>query len=54
VPTVKELVRSLTLPVARQVAEQVLALKTTAEVRDYLTRRVKQICPNVALFDTTQ
>jgi phosphoenolpyruvate-protein phosphotransferase (PTS system enzyme I) len=54
VPTVKELVRSLTLPMAQEAAEQVLRLKTTAEVRDYLTRRLKQVCPNVTLFDTTK
>jgi phosphotransferase system enzyme I (PtsI) len=54
VPTIKQLVRKLTMPVAKQVAEQVLQLRTTADVREYLTKRVKQICPDVALFDTAK
>ena len=52
VPTLKELARSVTLPVARQSAEQVVRMRTVGEVRGYLTRRVRQLCPNVAMLDT--
>ena len=52
IPTAKELVRSVKLPAATQAAEQVVRMKTATEVRDYLLRRVRQICPKVAKLDT--
>jgi phosphotransferase system enzyme I (PtsI) len=54
VPPLKELVRSVSLPKAEQIARRVLRMRTAGEVRGYLTRRVREICPNVALLDTTK
>ena len=31
-----------------------MCLRTVAEVRDYLTQRVRSFCPNVALLDTSE
>jgi phosphoenolpyruvate-protein phosphotransferase len=51
-PPLKELVRQATLPIAEQVAQRVLAMRTFAEVRTYLTRKISKICPNVAMLDS--
>jgi phosphoenolpyruvate-protein phosphotransferase len=51
VPSLKEMVRRTTLSAAREVAQRVLQMKTVGEVRGYLTRKTKQIWPNVALLD---
>jgi phosphoenolpyruvate-protein kinase (PTS system EI component) len=50
-PTIKEMVRRTRLDVAEQVAREVLRMKTTGEVRGYLTRKVQEIWPNVTLVD---
>lgn len=52
VPTVKEMVRAVTLPVARRVAKKVMQMRTVGEVRAFLSKRVRKICPNVAKLDT--
>jgi phosphotransferase system enzyme I (PtsI) len=52
VPTIKELVRCTSLAVAQQIAQRVLCLTTAGEVRGYLTRRLREICPKVAILDT--
>jgi phosphoenolpyruvate-protein phosphotransferase len=54
VPPIKELARCVTLAQAREVAETVLHLRTIAEMRDYLSTQVRNMCPNVALLDTTE
>jgi phosphoenolpyruvate-protein kinase (PTS system EI component) len=51
VPPIKELARRATLAVARKCAEQVLQLKTTAEVRDYLTRTTREVWPEAYLSE---
>jgi phosphoenolpyruvate-protein phosphotransferase len=51
VPTAKELIRRITLPVAESVARRALAMHTIGEVRGYLTRKVQDVWPNVKLFD---
>jgi phosphoenolpyruvate-protein phosphotransferase len=51
VPTLKEVTRHLTMAVTREIAERVLHMKTVGEVRGYLTRKVKMICPDVAMLD---
>lgn len=51
VPSLKALVRSTKLQQARRVAERVLKMSTTGEVRGYLTRKVREICPNVSFLD---
>ena len=52
VPTVKELVRAVGLPVARRIARRVMKMRTVSEVRAYLSNCVRKICPNVAMLDT--
>jgi phosphoenolpyruvate-protein kinase (PTS system EI component) len=52
VPTIKEMVRCGSIGSARKVARHVLTLKTFREVRRYLTRTTRKICPNVASLDT--
>jgi phosphoenolpyruvate-protein phosphotransferase len=51
VPPLKELVRSTRQDDAREIAERVLHMRTSGEVRGFLTRKVRQLCPNVALLD---
>jgi phosphoenolpyruvate-protein phosphotransferase len=51
VPTMKEVVRRTPLAVAEEIAQRVLAMKTTGEIRGYLTKRIQDVWPNVALMD---
>jgi phosphoenolpyruvate-protein phosphotransferase (PTS system enzyme I) len=51
VPPLKELIRCTTQEMARDIARRVLRMKTIGEVRGYLTRKIRQICPNVAMLD---
>jgi phosphoenolpyruvate-protein phosphotransferase len=51
VPTIKELLRCTLEEDAREIARRVLRMNTVGEVRGYLTRRIRQICPNVSLLD---
>jgi phosphoenolpyruvate-protein phosphotransferase (PTS system enzyme I) len=50
-PTLKEVVRRTRLDVAEQAAREALGMRTTGEVRGYLTRKVQEIWPNVTLVD---
>ena len=52
VPTVKELIRAVELPLARRIARRVVKMTTVGEVRAYLSGCVRKICPNVAKLDT--
>ncbi len=51
VPSIKEMVRRTSLSAARDIAERVLTMKTIGEVRGYLTRKVRQLWPNVTMLD---
>jgi phosphoenolpyruvate-protein phosphotransferase len=51
VPSIKEMVRRTRLDMARDVARRVLDMRTVGEVRGFLTRKTKQIWPNVAMLD---
>jgi phosphoenolpyruvate-protein phosphotransferase len=51
VPSIKEMVRRTSLDAARAVADRVLRMKTVGEVRGYLSRKTKQIWPNVSILD---
>jgi phosphoenolpyruvate-protein phosphotransferase len=51
VPPLKELIRNTTHADARRIAHRVLRLKTVKGIRGYLTRKVRDICPNVAILD---
>jgi phosphoenolpyruvate-protein phosphotransferase (PTS system enzyme I) len=52
VPAVKQLVRSVTTTDVRRVAKAVLRMQTAAEVRAFLTERLRKLCPQVANLDT--
>jgi phosphoenolpyruvate-protein phosphotransferase len=52
VPTLKELVRCSQLELAEKTARKVLRLRTFREVRRFLTRMTRNVCPNVAFLDT--
>jgi phosphoenolpyruvate-protein kinase (PTS system EI component) len=54
VPSIKEMVRRTRQGVARDVAERVLRMRTQGEVRGYLTRKVRQLWPNVSLLDMSK
>jgi len=54
VPSIKELVRSIDRPTAHTIAKQVLRMRTTGEIKEYLTEQIRKLCPNVAIFDTIQ
>jgi phosphoenolpyruvate-protein phosphotransferase len=51
VPSIKEMLRRLTLPAAQEIADRVLCMSTLGEIRGYLTRKVREIWPNVSLLD---
>lgn len=51
IPSIKEMVRRTPMDAAREVAERVLTMNTIGEVRGYLTRKVRQMWPNVTLLD---
>jgi phosphoenolpyruvate-protein phosphotransferase len=54
VPSLKEMVRRSKVASAKEVALRVLEMKTIGEVRGYLTRKTRQLCPNVAFLDVRQ
>ncbi len=54
VPSIKEMVRRTTVAVAREVAERVLTMRTFGEVRGFLTRKVRQLWPNVTILDMSR
>ncbi|MBL8793473.1 MAG: phosphoenolpyruvate--protein phosphotransferase [Planctomycetia bacterium] len=51
VPTIKEVLRQTTVDMAADIAERVLRMNSLGDVRGYLTRRIRQICPNVSMLD---
>src|SRR5207249_8984142 len=54
VPTIKELVRSIDRDTARGLAERILEMRSVEEIKGFLTHRIQQLCPSVAIFDTFQ
>jgi phosphoenolpyruvate-protein phosphotransferase (PTS system enzyme I) len=54
VPSIKELVRRSKVPQAVETTRRAMEMKTMGEVRGYLTRKVRQVCPNVAFLDVRQ
>lgn len=53
-PTVKEMIRRSSQEAAREACERALQMRTAGEVRGYLTRKIKEIWPNVTMFDTSK
>src|SRR5262249_15222246 len=54
VPAIKEMVRRCKVFDAREITRRALDMKTAGEVRGFLTRKAKQVCPNVAFLDVRQ
>ncbi len=54
VPTIKAVVRTMQGHEAREIAERVLQMRTVGEIKSFLTDRLKEICPNIAMLDTLQ
>jgi phosphoenolpyruvate-protein kinase (PTS system EI component) len=52
VPSLKEVARHTTLRAAAEITRRVLTLTTAGAVRGYLTRKVREVSPNVSLIDT--
>jgi phosphotransferase system enzyme I (PtsI) len=48
IPEVKEVIRSLTIPRAREVASQALQMEVARDVDAYLRGELKKICPDLA------
>jgi phosphoenolpyruvate-protein phosphotransferase (PTS system enzyme I) len=51
VPSIKEIIRRTTVQTAQEIADRVLCMNTVGEIRGYLTRKVREIWPNVSLLD---
>jgi phosphotransferase system enzyme I (PtsI) len=54
VPSIKEMARRSKLGAAQEVMRRVLAMRTIGEVRGFLTRKTRQVCPDVAFLDLQQ
>jgi phosphoenolpyruvate-protein phosphotransferase len=53
IPTVKELLSSVTTAQAERFAHHVLQLSTSEEIRSYLTARLHEVSSTLEVFDTT-
>ncbi|MBY0527320.1 MAG: phosphoenolpyruvate--protein phosphotransferase [Gemmataceae bacterium] len=51
VPSIKDVLRCTSQEAAREIAERVLTMTASGAIRGYLTRRIRQICPNASLLD---
>jgi phosphoenolpyruvate-protein phosphotransferase len=51
VPPLKELVRRTPFQTAQEIGRRVLRMQSVGEIRGYLTRKTRQICPSVAFLD---
>jgi phosphoenolpyruvate-protein phosphotransferase len=51
VPSIKEMLRQTDSHEAEEIARKVLGMMTVGEVRGYLTRKTREVCPNVAFLD---
>ena len=53
IPSIKQLASQLSVNEAEQILRSVMKLKTTAQVKKFMTRQLEHIAPNLALLDTT-
>jgi phosphoenolpyruvate-protein kinase (PTS system EI component) len=54
VPQMKEMIHRLSREECKHVSDSVLKMKTIGEIRGYLTRKVKQLWPDVQFLDITR
>jgi phosphoenolpyruvate-protein phosphotransferase len=52
VPPLKDLIRRISRPMTWTITDRVLRMKTSEEIRDFLTTEVRRIWPEAALLDT--
>ena len=52
IPSIKQLASQITLSEAEQIFNSVSKLKTTSQIKKFMTRQLEQIAPNLALLDT--
>ena len=52
VPSIKQLATQLTVHESQQILNSVIKLKTTSQVKKFMSRQIEQIAPNLALLDT--
>ena len=52
VPSIKQLASQVSVFEAEQILESVLKLKTTLQVKKFMTRQLEHLAPNLALLDT--
>lgn len=52
IPSIKELVNHLSVPVAEEVLRHALRLKTTKAVHRYMAEQIQKICPSLQIMDT--
>jgi phosphotransferase system enzyme I (PtsI) len=52
IPSIKELVSHLSVPVAAETLHHALRLKTTRSVQRYMVQQIQQICPSLQIMDT--
>ncbi len=52
IPSIKQLASQLTIFEAEQILKSVLKLKTTLQVKKFMTRQLEHLAPNLALLDS--
>ena len=52
IPSIKQLASQISVTEAEQILKSVMRLKTTAQVKKFMTRQLEQIAPNLAILDT--
>ena len=52
IPSIKQLASQVSIHEAEQILRSVMKLKTTAQVKKFMTRQLEQLAPNLAILDT--
>jgi phosphotransferase system enzyme I (PtsI) len=52
VPSIKELASLLTIETAEHIGKHALGLRTTAQVKRYLTEQLRKICPDFGMLES--
>ena len=52
IPSIKQLASQVSVHEAEQILKSVMKLKTTSQVKKFMTRQLEQLAPNLALLDT--
>ena len=52
VPPLKDLIRRINQPMTWAITDRVLRMKTSEEIREFLTNEVRRIWPEATLLDT--